>query len=319
MADPLVSVLIPSFNHDAYVGKAIESVLSQTYSRVEVVVNDDGSHDGSHEILREYSRDERVQVFLNDTNRGQSHVLNEAIDAANGEYLAILPSDDWFLPEKLTKQMAAFSRLGRDYGCVYSGGLRYFEDTGETREVAVKKYRGNILRPLLTEPFCVYPASPVFRRECFDSFRFDTKYRAEGESLYVKIATKWKFDFVDEPLVVMRDHSKNTGKNSELMLAENERYWREFFETMDLPKDVSLLKRERLGRLYRTKGLELLVRGGSKRWPGIYLISAVRENPRYVRDKKVLGGLAVSCLPGRLRGLLTLAARRNGSVATDEV
>ena len=297
---PLVSVLMPSYNHADYVVGAIQSCLDQTYPHVEVVVVDDGSSDRSHEVLRQFESHPRVTVRLHAENRGQSSVLNEAIDLARGELLAILPSDDWFLPEKTALQVAKFQQSGPEVGVVYGAGRRYFEDTGRTLDVTVPMYRGRIVRELLTKPFCVYPASPMFRRECFDEVRFDTSYRAEGEALYVKLAVRWAFDFVEQPVVVMRDHERNTGKDTYLMYAENERYWTEFFDQPDLPGEVRALRSERLGLLHRSKGLELLTKHRDRAAARRALLKAVRLRPRYLADHRVVAGLGLAMLPGAI-------------------
>ena len=81
-----------------------------------------------------------------------------------------------------------FGEVSEKVGVVYGTGIRYFEDTGEERVIGIKKYRGNILHQLITEPFCVYPITPLFKRECFEKVRFDESYRAEGEGAFLKIA-----------------------------------------------------------------------------------------------------------------------------------
>ena len=193
MPEPLVSVLIPSFNHARYIENAIRSVLSQSYANLELIVNDDGSTDGSHDVLRPFGKERRVKVLLNTENRGQSAVLNEAISLAQGDFISLLPSDDWYLPGKTRLQVEKFRDVSSAVGVVYGSGLRYFEGTGETLPVTIQKYRGRILQQMITEPFCVYPASPMFRRECFDRMRFDESYAAEGEALYIKLAIYYLF------------------------------------------------------------------------------------------------------------------------------
>ena len=99
----LVSVIIPTFNRAASVSRAIDSVLGQTYPRVEVIVVDDGSTDDTRERLSAY--DHRVQ-YVYEENAGPAAARNRGAALATGELIAFLDSDDVILPAKLEKQVA---------------------------------------------------------------------------------------------------------------------------------------------------------------------------------------------------------------------
>jgi len=103
---PLVSVLMPVFNSEAYVGAAIESILAQTFSDFELVIIDDASQDGSADVIRSYAqRDARIRFFPLERNVGIADVRNHALASARGKYIAVLDSDDVSLPERLRKQL----------------------------------------------------------------------------------------------------------------------------------------------------------------------------------------------------------------------
>jgi glycosyltransferase involved in cell wall biosynthesis len=102
---PTVSVLIKTFNHYAYVRQTIESVLTQSFQDFEIVVTDDGSTDGTPELLREFT-DPRIHIETFARNEGISTAMNATIARARGRYLAILNSDDWALPDRLQRQVA---------------------------------------------------------------------------------------------------------------------------------------------------------------------------------------------------------------------
>src|SRR5690348_11388842 len=93
-ASPVVSVVIPCFNQRAYVGDAIESVLGQTYDNIEVVVVDDGSDDGSAEVIRSH-RDIR---YVRQKNAGLARARNTGLGASTGAFVVFLDADDWLLP-----------------------------------------------------------------------------------------------------------------------------------------------------------------------------------------------------------------------------
>ena len=102
---PRVSIIIPSYNHERFVGRAIESALTQTYQDFEIVITDDASTDGSVEILSSYARqDPRIKLFVNRFNY-ETLAINHCIQHSSGEYIALLSSDDEFFPAKLERQV----------------------------------------------------------------------------------------------------------------------------------------------------------------------------------------------------------------------
>lgn len=107
---PKVSVLITVYNLAPYIRATLDSVLSQDYPNVEIVVADDASKDGSREILREYAEKfpERIVLVLNQINRGVTANSNSALQACTGELIALLDGDDLYLPGKITAQVAQF-------------------------------------------------------------------------------------------------------------------------------------------------------------------------------------------------------------------
>lgn len=102
MKPPEVSVIIPAYNTEKYLAKAIESVLQQTLNDLEVIVVDDGSTDGTAAVAKSFT-DTRVKVLVNHENLGAAAARNRAISEAIGKWIALLDSDDWYAPERLEK------------------------------------------------------------------------------------------------------------------------------------------------------------------------------------------------------------------------
>jgi glycosyltransferase involved in cell wall biosynthesis len=294
----LVSVIIPSYNHGQYIENAIDSVLAQDYENFELIIIDDGSTDNSHDVLSKIKKDSRINVILNSENRGQSAVINQALKFARGDFICLLPSDDWYLPKKLTLQVEKFYTCDKDVGVVYGGGLRYFSDTGLMLPVNLPVYKGAILEDLIRQPNFIYPVTPMFRRECFEFAKPDETYKAEGEAIYLKLAIKYKFEYIDDILGVMRDHSYNTGKITKMMYDDNIRYWTDFFSRDDLPKPILELKNIPLARMHRLKGLESIILEKQFASGQAALIKAIALKPSYISDYRVLIGLTLSIIPG---------------------
>ena len=296
---PLVSIIMPSYNHAEYIRDAIDSVFKQTYTNWELIIVDDGSKDNTHEILlANYSNDHRIKLVLHPENKGQSFVLNEGIELAQGKYISILTSDDWYLPEKLEKQVNKFLQLDDGYGVVYSAGLRYYEDTKQTLEASTNKNmrRGWIFKDLLLDPFFVYPITPLFKKEIFNDIRFDERYLAQGEALYFDIALRWKFDYVEDSLVIMRDHSRNTGKMIDEMLRDNVIYREYLFSLANFPAELKKYKGIIIGKIYRVSGLTYIKVHQQNKKGVTCLLTAIKYYPKYMLDYKVIGGLIIGII-----------------------
>ena len=121
-----VTVVIPSYNHAKFIGAAIQSVLEQTFQDFEILIRDDGSTDNSIEIIQQFS-DPRINVAVNAVNMGGTSNLNKLIEEANGEYIALLNSDDYWLPTKLEKQVN-FLENNPEYGAVFTRATVIEED-----------------------------------------------------------------------------------------------------------------------------------------------------------------------------------------------
>lgn len=296
---PLVTIIIPSYNHAQYIENAIVSVKNQTYNNWELIIIDDGSTDNTHEVLRNLPSDDRITIVLNTDNKKQSARLNQAITRAKGEYISLLASDDWYLPEKIEQQVNQFKELSNEYGVVYSGGYRFFEDTGKTIETKTNKdmKRGWILKNLLLEPFFIYPISPLVRKTCFQNYSFDESYLAEGEAIYFKIAMKYKFDYIDKPLVTMRDHTYNIGGNIDKMLEDNIRYRQDLFSHKDFPAALLQYKGQVLGKIYKLKGWEYIRIKKEYQKGRKALVRAICSDKPLLFDKRVIIGLIITILP----------------------
>src|SRR6478609_6490095 len=99
---PTVSVVIPAYNHAAFIREAVQSVLDQSLTDLQILITDDGSSDGTPDVVRLF-RDPRIELEIFESNRGAALALNSAIRRARGEFVCMLASDDYFLPGKLDK------------------------------------------------------------------------------------------------------------------------------------------------------------------------------------------------------------------------
>src|SRR5690242_16501550 len=115
---PSVSVVMPSYNHAAYVSEAIRSVLNQSHGDLEIVITDDGSRDGTPEAIRRID-DARISLEVFDRNRGAAAAINASIRRSRGEFICYLASDDCFLPDKLETEIK-FLRTNPEVAAVFA-------------------------------------------------------------------------------------------------------------------------------------------------------------------------------------------------------
>lgn len=119
MSTPTVSVVIPAYQRAHSILRSIDSALAQTMSDLEVIVVDDGSTDGTIEIVRAIP-DARVRLLVHETNRGGNAARQTGIDAARGQWVAFLDSDDLWVETKLARQLERLAEMGPDYRFCYT-------------------------------------------------------------------------------------------------------------------------------------------------------------------------------------------------------
>lgn len=215
---PEVSVVIPTYNRAHLVGRAIESVLAQTFEDFEILVIDDASTDNTASVVEGY-QDSRIRYLVQSENRGVSAARNRGLREARGQFIAFLDSDDEWFPDKLEKQAAHFRQLSEDVGLIYCG-VETIDDKGETW-IFHPEHRGDVYRHMLFENAVHTGSGVMVRREviCSAGF-FDEKIPAiEDWDYWVRIARFYKFDFVEEPL--FRYHDVEDIKRKSLNTWEN--------------------------------------------------------------------------------------------------
>ncbi|AZG78098.1 glycosyltransferase family 2 protein [Methylocystis rosea] len=129
MAKPLISVVVPMYNHENYIERALASIFEQDYRPTEIIAIDDGSKDRTYEIARNFlGRHAPSAIVLRRDNRGAAQTINQAMSLARGDYINILNSDDFFSPRRLSRCMDAVRRTGKQL--VFTG-VNFVDHTGQ--------------------------------------------------------------------------------------------------------------------------------------------------------------------------------------------
>jgi len=202
---PAVSVVIPTFERAGLVGRAVHSVLAQTFDDVEVLVVDDASTDDTADVVGAIG-DPRIRYVRQSVNAGAGAARNRGIHESRGRYIAFLDSDDIWLPCKLERQVALLDVAPAAVGLVY-GGTEVEHATGEVT-TSCPHERGDLHRRLL-ERNVVHGggSNAMIRRSVVASAGFfDERFDAiEDHDYWVRIARMYDVDFVDAPVVRYHD------------------------------------------------------------------------------------------------------------------
>ena len=276
-----VSVIIPTYNRAHLMGRAIQSVLNQTYQDFEIIVVDDASTDNTEEAVRSL-KDERIRYIRHEKNKGAGAARNTGIRAANGEYIAFQDSDDEWLPEKLEKQMKVFENAPPEVGVVYTGFWRIEKNKKNYIPSSwVTQKNGNIHKELLKGNFIGTPAT-LIKRECFKKVGlFDEYFSAlEDWELWIRISKYYHFKFINELLVVSYYTPNSVNNNQDALIRALKLILEKHFE--DIKKDKKVQANHYLGIATR------LCMNGKVKEGEKYFSKAFKVYPNIQKDRKKL-------------------------------
>jgi glycosyltransferase involved in cell wall biosynthesis len=215
---PMVSVIIPTYNDGGTICRAIDSTLNQTIDELEVVVVDDASTDDTQHILKRYESTDRVSIIRHEVNRGGSAARNTGIEQARGEYIAFLDADDEFHPDKLAFQ-CAYLRTHPDIGAVFCDiDYRRRGSFQRVRAIAKAAFQPSASREfpvgsegipeILSMEWDTYGASTLLARaELVDRLGgFDERFeRHQDWEFLVRLLAESSLGYIDQALVVKYD------------------------------------------------------------------------------------------------------------------
>ena len=193
-----ISVIIPTYNRKHTLQRAIDSVLSQTFKPYEIIIVDDGSKDGTKEwLLQNYPS---VQ-YIHQPNNGVSSARNKGIQISQGSWIALLDSDDEWMPEKLEYQ-SRFLEVNRDSSFCHTNEIWIRNGVRVNQMKKHKKYGGDIFKHCLD--ICrISPSSSIIKKDVFEEVgAFDESLTVcEDYDLWLRVTAKFNILFLDEPLI----------------------------------------------------------------------------------------------------------------------
>jgi glycosyltransferase involved in cell wall biosynthesis len=255
---PSVDVIIPVRNRAALVPACLASIQAQTLQPSAVIVVDDGSSDGTPEIVEEYRKQMPALHLVRSEARGVSHARNVALSMSRAPFIAFLDSDDVWLPEKLERQMALFAAAGTQLGLVHCALVR-IDESGKRCPGAAESWpskRGSIFEDMIRHFYHIgSPSAVVVRRDLIEKAGgFDeTLLLGEDTDLWLRMARMSQVDYVPAVLVGLRAHSGGTfGRairgNPEFVLFQRLKIWNKW--AADIGNDGSVLAQFRSEAIY---------------------------------------------------------------------
>lgn len=221
MKSPKVSVVMPVYNGEPYLREAIESILNQTYTDLELIIINDGSTDNSEEIILSY-KDPRIVYVKNPSNLQIVKTLNKGISLSRGDYIARMDSDDISLPTRFEKQIK-FLENNSDI-TICGSNIRRLRNNLKWKSKKFPPTNDDIRATLLFECPLAHP-TVVIRRNFFDTLKYNHSFNmAEDYALWCDAALlNYKFHNIQENLLLYRLHSNQTAKPKQNIIADKVR------------------------------------------------------------------------------------------------
>jgi len=281
---PRISVCIPAYNHAKYISACIESVLNQSISDFEILVTDDGSTDGTADVVKSFS-DPRIRLFRLARNQGPSVAANNNFRKARGEFICPLASDDLFHPEKLERQLG-FLSSHPDVGVAFSymryvdeagseipdhPGYKWFEVENCPREIWLRRFF--LVGNNLSAPTAMIRKGVLDRIGLTDPRLLQT----QDLDLWIRVCLQFEVHVIPERLIDyrIRDNEQNTSTNTPFKQAQV--YWElaKVFETYAAIDDPEFFE-----RIFPESA-----RPEYANWPikAKLAMIAIKSQPRYVR------------------------------------
>ncbi|MGB5156070.1 MAG: glycosyltransferase [Desulfobacterales bacterium] len=204
--DPEISICIPTYNRKEYLKETLKSIFDQTYSNYEIVIVDDGSTDGTEQMLKKEGFTVRYHW---QKNSGDATARNKLIELARGKHITFIDSDDLLIPDAVERMADIVKRESGDV-VVYGSYIGIDEHGNETKKSTRKLYSGHVTQYLFQDIF-IHSCGSMFPKKVLDSMDgFDTSLHVCSDyDLWLRLSLKCRFFALSEPTFKRRRHSSN--------------------------------------------------------------------------------------------------------------
>ena len=214
---PLVSVIMSVYNGEQFLQQAIESILSQTYPNWEFIIIDDASNEATRNILRQYKNDPRFKIIRQDTNRGLTKNLNQAIEFSKGEFIARMDADDISLSDRFEKQVN-FLQQHFETAAVF-GLVELIDENGNSSgqwDDDIKAITYQRIRRRLPFSNCVAHPSVMMRKDVLQQYKYnEEQVHSQDWDLWLRMVSDGKIvEKINAPVLLYRIHKNSVTKIS---------------------------------------------------------------------------------------------------------
>jgi glycosyltransferase involved in cell wall biosynthesis len=305
-----ISVIIPTYNRAAFICRAVESVLDQTFRDFEVIVVDDGSTDNTRQLLEKYRSLPNFQ-YLYQVNKGRSIARNEGVSHSRGNWIMFLDSDD-YLDKNALLTLYNLAKEAKDSVMLY-GNFLFFRDNkpayGHSRMFAGKILNANLfLEMLMSEFWLTKTGSYLIQKEfaCTIGGFSEVFEPSEDLEYVIRMFPKAKVSFVSDTVLFVEKHTENTDEMEmqqaiikickHYMKRKNE--WKQGLSAKEFKKAICALKLRIANGSYELN---------DHRQSFVYYFGLVKTKPSMLFDRFILKQLFASMLPGKFKKVIKRA------------
>jgi glycosyltransferase involved in cell wall biosynthesis len=271
---PSVSVIIPTYNREKYIERAIRSVQAQDFPNIEIIVVDDGSTDNTSQVVKKIATvDSRISLVVHEKSKGAQVARNTGIRNAKGERIAFLDSDDEWLPGSLSKRLCAVEKQKADV--VYSACLSVKYPDTDLKPFYVPPLSGMVYREMLRRPGPMFQSLLVKKSALEKIGYLDESIVSYQEwDTAIQLAKQFTFEFVPEPTFIYYRHQSETISKDALKEASGyEQIFNKYQDDM-----FSMLKRKEIALHYRNIA-KFYGKAGNLKEAHRYLILSFKQWP----------------------------------------
>ncbi len=246
MKNPLVTIILPVYNGEKFIKQTLESLLTQDYKNIEIIVCDDGSNDSTADIIKSYGNQ---LIYLYKENGGCSSANNLAISRAKGELIAIANYDDLWREDKISKQVECYNETGASL--IYTDHVYFsdnnftFENVKPRKHSVIKKLRKeeDALRALINMNFIACASTMMTKKCLLDVGLYDESIPpVEDYDMWLRLSLNAnKFHYLDEILTAIRRHPENISGNYEKMFLQKKRLKYKICSENKISKELQII------------------------------------------------------------------------------
>lgn len=212
MNNPLVSVLIPVYNEEKNIARALCSIGDQTYNNIEIIIIDDGSTDNTLSEIEPFKEMYKNITIISQKNRGITRALNLGLNYCNGEYIARLDASDQMMPDRIEKQVA-FLESNLDHALVGSFREERWEDSDKVRKLKLPSSNQELQRAMVIGSSIPH-ATILARADLMKVYGYDESFKTSQDyDLWVRIAKTYKVANLPEYLIIAGNTSSSISRN----------------------------------------------------------------------------------------------------------